>query len=290
MYFTSLITGVLGLGPAATISALVPDLHYFCGRGGKDVIPLWRNAEATQANLARGLLDALNPRLGEVTAEDLFAYCYALLTIPAFVEMFWEELTVPGPRVPVTCDRDLFRQAVCLGRKLIWLHTYGERFVPPRQSRGQVPQGRARARRGVPDTPDCYPEGFSYNEASQTLHVGEGEFSPVSKAVLDFSVSGLQVVHSWLSYRMKGGAGRSSSPLDEIRPTCWTAEMSGELLELLWVLEATVAMFPELKQTLEAVIAGETFRADELPQPTPDERKPPSEEEPAEHEQQELIS
>jgi hypothetical protein len=37
-------------------------------------------------------------------------------------------------------------------------------------------------------------------------------------------------------------------------------------------------MFPELKQTLEAVIAGETFRADELPQPTAAERKPPEEE------------
>ena len=78
---------------------------------------------------------------------------------------------------------------------------------------------------------------------------------------------------------MKGGAGRSSSPLDEIRPQRWTSEMSQELLELLWVLEATVAVFPELKQTLEAVIVGELFRAGELPQPTLDERKPPSNEE-----------
>ena len=78
---------------------------------------------------------------------------------------------------------------------------------------------------------------------------------------------------------MKDGAGRSSSPLDEIRPQKWTSEMTRELLELLWVLEATVEMFPALKQTLEAVIAGETFRADELPQPTAAERKPPEEEE-----------
>ncbi len=160
--------------------------------------------------------------------------------------------------------------------------------MPPRQRRGQVPQGRARARRGVPDTPDRYPERFSYNEASQTLQVGEGEFAPVPKAVLDFSVSGLQVVHSWLSYRMKDSAGRSSSPLDEIRRERWTTAMSGELLELIWVLEATVEIFPQLKQTLEAVIAGETFRAEELPQPTADERKPPSEET-SEHEQPELI-
>jgi len=55
--------------------------------------------------------------------------------------------------------------------------------------------------------------------------------------------------------------------------------MSRELLELLWVLEATVEMFPELKQTLEAVVAGEDFRADELPQPTALERQPPSQEE-----------
>ncbi len=288
LFLTSLITGVLGLGPAAIVSALVPDLHYFCGRGGKDVIPLWRDAGATQANLTGGLLDALNPRLGEVTAEDFFAYCYALLATPAFVETFSEELTVPGPRVPVTKDRNLFQQSARLGRRLIWLHTYGERFVPPRQRRGQVPQGRARARRGVPDTPDRYPERFSYNEASQTLQVGEGEFAPVPKAVLDFSVSGLQVVHSWLSYRMKDSAGRSSSPLDEIRRERWTTAMSGDLLELIWVLEATVEIFPQLKQTLEAVIAGETFRAEELPQPTADERKPPSEET-SEHEQPELI-
>jgi type ISP restriction-modification system protein/N-6 DNA methylase len=289
IYMTSLLTGVVGVGPANVVSACVPDLHHFRGSfGGKDVIPLWRDAEATQANLAGGLLDALNPRLGEVTAEDFFAYCYALLATPAFVETFSEELTMPGPRVPVTKDRNLFLQAARLGRRLIWLHTYGERFVPPRQRRGQVPQGRARARRGVPDPPDRYPERFSYNEASQTLHVGEGEFAPVPKAVLDFSVSGLQVVHSWLSYRMKDGAGRSSSPLDKIRPMRWTAEMSGELLEMLWVLEATVEMFPELEQTLESIIARETFGSDELPQPTADERKPPSEEI-SENEQPELI-
>ncbi|MGA3145554.1 MAG: type ISP restriction/modification enzyme [Verrucomicrobiota bacterium] len=289
VYFTALIAGVLGLGPAATISASVPDLHYFCGRGGKDVIPLWRDAEASQANVTGGLLDVLNPRLGNVTPEDFFAYCYALLATPDYVQTYSEELTVPGPRIPLTKDRTLFHQAAQLGCKLIWLHTYGERFVPARQRPGEVPQGSARSRRGVPDTAERYPEDFFYNEAAQVLRVGEGEFGPVSKAVWEFSVSGLQVVRSWLSYRMKGGAGRSSSPLDEIRPQRWTSEMSQELLELLWVLEATVAMFPELKQTLEAVIAGETFRADELPQPTVDERKPPSEEEPPEHEQQDLI-
>lgn len=224
------------------------------------------------------MLAALNPQLGEVTAEDFFAYCYALLATPAYVETFSEELTVPGPRVPVTRNRKLFQQAVALGRNLIWLHTYGERFIPPRQHRGEIPKAKASYKKPVSVKADEYPEDFSCNDSSQVLRVGDGEFASVPKAVWEFSVSGLRVVHSWLSYRMKDGYGRSSSPLDEIRPQNWTAEMSRELLELLWVLEATVEKFPELEKTLASIVAGETFRADELPSPTAAERKPPSEE------------
>ena len=44
---------------------------------------------------------------------------------------------------------------------------------------------------------------------------------------------------------MKSRSGRKSSPLDEIRPAGWTAALTTELLELLWVLEATVAVQPE---------------------------------------------
>jgi hypothetical protein len=277
IYLTSFLTEVLGNGPAAIASAFVPDLHHFRGSfGGKHIIPLWRDPAHTQANITGGLLEAVLPNLGPTTAEDLFAYSYALLATPAFVQTFWNELSIPGPRVPVTKSRDLFQQATRLGRKLIWLHTYGERFVPARQRSSEVPQGGARARRGVPDSPDRYPEEFSYDETSKILHVGDGEFSGVSKAVWDFEVSGLQVVYSWLSYRMKDGAGRSSSPLDEIRPPRWTDEMSRELLELLWVLEASVEIFPELERTLGAIVAGETFRADELPSPIAQQRKPPT--------------
>jgi hypothetical protein len=278
IYLASHLAGVLGIGPASKATANVPDLHYFCGRGGKDVIPLWRDAAASQANVTGGLIAALNTSLGNITPEDFFAYCYALLATPAYVETYSEELTVPGPRIPITKDRALFQPAAQLGRKLIWLHTYGERFVPVGQRPGEVPQGSARSIRGVPDTAAGYPEEFSYNEATQTLRVGAGEFGPVTKAVFEFGISGLQVVRSWLNYRMKDGAGRSTSPLDEIRPQQWTMGMTDELLQLLWVLEATIEMFPALKQTLETVIAGETFRADELPQPTAAERKPPEEE------------
>ena len=88
-------------------------------------------------------------------------------------------------------------------------------------------------------------------------------------------MSGLKVVQSWLGYRMKKRAGKKSSPLDDIRPERWTARMSDELLELLWVLESTLAMEPELEMALDKIVAGPCFTAAELPTPKPEERKAP---------------
>ena len=55
--------------------------------------------------------------------------------------------------------------------------------------------------------------------------------------------------------------------------------MSDEFLELLWVLEATLAMEPELEGALDTVVASPCFTAAELPTPEPSERKPPGSEE-----------
>ena len=251
----------------------MPDLHHFSGRGGKDAIPLWRNAAATQPNVTGGLLDALSEEYGaSVGPEDLFAYAYAVLGSPAYTESFSEELSIPGPRLPITKDNALFRRAVELGRWLIGLHTYGERFG------GSVPRGTARIKKAIPDTPDGYPEEYSYDEENRTLKVGSGEIRPVSAEVYGYNVSGLEVVKSWLGYRKKNPTGRKSSPLDEIRPERWTGEMTRELLELLWVLEATVEKEPEFEELLAEITSSEVFTADELPEPTEEERKPPKQE------------
>ncbi len=288
IYMTSLLGDVLGLGSAATACAFVPDLHHFSGRGGKDVIPLYRNAEATQPNITHDLLPTLVRELGtEVSAEDFLCYVYAILASPFYVERFSEELLEPGPRIPITKDPNLFRHAVELGRELLRLHTFGERFVPVGQMRGKVPQGRARCVRGVPTTREGYPEEFSHESTPQLLHIGAGEFSPISDAVWNFSISRLSVLQSWLNYRMKSGAGRQSSPLDKIRPEQWTASMTQELLELIWVLEATVEMFPQAEELLNRVLETSTFQVSELPQPTEEERRPLMDQE-DESDQQEL--
>ena len=94
-------------------------------------------------------------------------------------------------------------------------------------------------------------------------------------AVYAFEVSGLKVVQSWLKYRMKKSAGRKSSLLDHIRPAYWTSQFTTELLELLWMLEETMAIYPEQEILLKAVIGGDCFQADELPTVPAEMRKPP---------------
>ncbi len=66
-------------------------------------------------------------------------------------------LKLPAPRVPLTKDGATFAEAAALGRKLIWLHTYAERFRG--EDRGdEVPPGKATTIKGVSDDPTNYPE------------------------------------------------------------------------------------------------------------------------------------
>ncbi len=278
LFMTSFLSGLLGSGPAAIATHLVPDMDHFRGSfGAKHVVPLWRDAACALPNITAGLIGLIGDAYDRtVTPEELFAYCYAMLSAPGYVEAFAEELEVPGPRVPITKDAGLFARAVTLGCELVWLHTHAERFVPEGTRVGQVPQGAARAVGPVGGTAESYPTGFVYDEGTQELHVGDGVFAPVSPAVFGFSVSGLHVVGSWLGYRMKDGAGRRSSPLDAIHTEVWPAAFTEELLRLLWILERTVTLAPELDATLAAVTDGPVFRVDELPAPSDEERLPPA--------------
>ena len=277
VYLTSLFSQALGSGPALTSSALIPDLDHFRGSyGAKAAIPLYRTADASQANILPGLLEPLGAAYQRpVTPEDFLAYLYGVLAHPAVTARFTKELESRELRVPITRDAELFERVRGAGAHLLWLHTYGERFIPEGKPRGKIPPGAAKCTVAVPGDADGYPETFAYNDETATLHVGAGEFAPVAPDVYAFEVSGLKVVQSWLKYRMKTGAGRKSSPLDHIRPERWTSQFTTELLELLWVLEETLAVYPQQAELLEAVIAGDCFPADELPEAPEEMRKPP---------------
>ena len=275
------------VGPSVVATSMIPDFNAFNNRLGM-ATPLYRDAAGKQPNILPGLLDLLakkwhghlarNSRAGtpcHITPEDFLAYVYGVLAQPAFTERFADELGTRELRVPLTKDAALFAKVRDVGAKLLWLHTYGERYVPKGKHKGQVPKAAAKCKKAVPGDEAGYPDQYDYNEATKTLHVGAGEFAPVAPEVYAFEVSGLKVVQSWLGYRMKNPKGKKSSPLDDINPTLWPPEFTTELLELLWVLEATLAEYPAQAELLSAVVKGPCFGADELPDVPDHMRKPP---------------
>lgn len=162
--------------------------------------------------------------------------------------------------MPLTRSASLFVEAVRIRQRLLWLPTFAERFTSRDRPRGRIPHGRARSTHGVPDGPDRYPDSFDWVDGPTgdgTLIVGDGAFAPVARAVYEFEVSGLKVVQSWLNYRMRRPRNvRRSSPLDDIRAQHWTAVSTGELLNVLWILEATLATYPAQRRLLERITEG----------------------------------
>lgn len=269
IFFTTLLKNPVAEGPAVTCSAEIPDLHHFRGSfGGKGVIPLYRDEKLTVPNITKGLLTELSGQLGiEVTGVQLAAYVMSIVGCQDYTRRFWNELETPGPRVPITRRPDLFLRAVALGEELIWLETFAQRYQA--DNRGdEVPAGMAKNLAAVSASKEDYPETFAYDAGKSELRVGSGRFGPVSEAVWSYEVSGLKILDSWLGYRMKERGGKSSSDLDNIRPSHWSPKMTDDLLELLWTLERVVALEPSLIESLDAIAGAACFAADDLPTPT----------------------
>lgn len=221
-------------GPSVSFTCLVPDLHHYAGRGGR-VFPLWSDRAATTPNIKPTLLSALAALYGAtVTASDALAYIAAVAAQPAYIERFRRDLVQPGLRIPFTSEPALFAEAAELGREVIWLHTFGERFAdceagrpdgPPRLPAGAAPMIPKDG--AIPNDPDRMPEVIDYDAGRHRLFVGRGHIDNVPQAVWDYEVSGKQVLVQWFSYRRRDrsrpviGDRRAPSPLDKIQPPGW---------------------------------------------------------------------
>lgn len=282
IFLVSAMSAEMSTGPCMTVTESLPDLHYFNGRGGKDIIPLYRDSAATRPNIAQGLPKVLAKKLGITTPspEEIAAYVYALLSAPRYQERFIEELKTPGPRLPITADESLWDEAVAIGQELLWLHTYAERFRDNDNERGNyVPLvdgiGWNHPVLQMPQTL----KDICYDNATQTLHVGDGRIGGVRQDVWRYSVSGMPVVKKWLGYRTANGTGRAASsinPLDKIRPGTWPDEWNDELLDLIRVLTITMDKQAAQGDLLDRICDGPLIAASDFPQPKQAERKPPT--------------
>lgn len=259
-----------GKGPAATFTGLVPDKHHFKGSFGGRAFPLWSDAASVHPNLRPTLLAYLAKAHGRaVDAKELLAYIAAVTAHPGYGQRFDQDLATPGLRIPLTTDAATFAEAVGLGRRVVWLHTFGERFAdaaadrppgPPRLAVGrrpQVPKGGA-----IPLDAAGMPDVMSYDTSLQRLHIGSGFIEPVPPAVWRYAVSGKQVLVQWFSGRRKHrekpliGDRRPPSPLGDIQPDCWLAEYTTELLNVLNVLGGLVDLEPAQAELLQLICSG----------------------------------
>ncbi|MEX2176310.1 MAG: type ISP restriction/modification enzyme [Pirellulaceae bacterium] len=262
-------------GPALTFTALIPDLHHYAGRGGR-AIPLWGNAAATVSNVAPGLLQLLAKKYRRpVRSEDLLAYIAAVAANPAYTKRFKSDLVQPGLRIPITASAKRFFAAVELGETIIWLHTFGERFIDPRKRRPSSPP-RLPVKEG-PRIPaagaiagDAMPDSIEYDATRQRLLVGKGYIERVTPAMWAFEVSGKQVLTQWFSYRKANrerpiiGDRRPPSKLGDIQPDRWLSEYTSELLSVLHVLGWLVRLEPDQAKLLDQICSGPTIPAAEL--------------------------
>lgn len=67
------------------------------------------------------------------------AYIAAVAAHPTYTAKFQEDLSTPGLRIPLTADANLFAEAVELGRRVLWLHTFGERMIDAKHGRPAGP-------------------------------------------------------------------------------------------------------------------------------------------------------
>jgi predicted helicase len=260
-------------GPAVTFSAAIPDLDHYKGSFGGRAFPLWRDAAATAPNLEPQLLEQLSAKYGSpVAAEEFLAYIAAVAANPAYTARFEKDLAQPGLRIPLTEHATLFARAIEIGRRVIWVHTFGERYAdakanrppgPPRLPKVHAP--RIPRDGAIPGDPDSMPDEIQYDEGKKRLMIGKGYIENVRAPVWQYEVSGKRVLTQWFSYRKKNrerpiiGDRRPPSKLGDIQPDHWLAEYTTELLNVLHVLGLLVEMEPAQAQLLKEICDGPTI-------------------------------
>ena len=274
VHITALTRSAPISGPSVTLTGLIPDYDHYKGSFSGRVFPLWRDAAATIPNIKPELLAHLSVSYGSTIApEDVMAYIAGVMAHPGFTARFQADLVRPGLRLPLTIDAALFAEAAAIGREVVWLHCYGERFAdadaekpenrrpagPPRMAKGTGPTIPKDGM--IPGAPEPLPDTMDYDPAKKRLRIGKGHIDNVPQGVWDYEVSGKNVLRQWFSYRRRDrtrpiiGDRRPPSPLDKIQPDHWLDDYTTDLMNLLHVLGRLVALEPAQADLLERICA-----------------------------------
>lgn len=258
----------LQTGPALLFTALIPDMHYFNGNGGR-ILPLL-HADHTP-NITPGLQSHLANSYGlpEVSPDDLLAYIAAVTAHPAFTERYADDLNSLGVRIPLTADRALWQEALRIGRHIVWASTLGTRCIDaadgrPAGTSSQWTQIHPQITYARRVDPGGLPSTAIYDPEREHLVIGGGIFTGVTPRMRDYTTGGRNVLDSWLGYRSDRTAGKVTSELDHERPEHWEPQWSRELIEVLAVLHHLTALEAQQAELLGRVVAAPLIDVREL--------------------------
>ncbi len=174
-----------------------------------------------------------------------------------------------GARIPLTRDSALWAEVVEVGRRTIWIHTYGRRFA----SHHRDSSSDSTPRLPLAVRPECdgeigedagLPESSSYDATTRILTVGTGSIRNVAPEVWEYRIGGVQVIRKWFSFRRFTPDVERQTPLNDILPPTWTSEWTLDLLELINALGLLVALEPRQARLLDAVSSGPLITTDDL--------------------------
>lgn len=148
--------------------------------------------------------------------EDIFYYTYAIFHCSGYRKRYAEQLKIDFPRLPLTSNKELFRQLISKGNELVNLHLFGEnpfdktKTIFDDKNKWSVKTGGTRH----DDIDDWKVTDIRFDEIDKRVYVNPGQyFEGVEKEVWNFFIGSYQVCEKWLKDRKKSGRSLSKDEL-----------------------------------------------------------------------------
>jgi predicted helicase len=181
-------------------------------------------------NIAPKFIARLEQSLGYTPApEAIFHYIYAILNSPIYCSRYAEFLKGDFPRIPITCNVNLFCQLGELGEQLVNLHLMKSPILNQTSSLFINNGGGCIVDAGHP----------KYENGKVVINKQKDGFMDVPEAVWNFHVGGYQVCHKWLKDRK----GRTLSQ-DDIEHYQKIVVALGQSIDLMAKIDAAIPNWP----------------------------------------------
>ncbi len=117
--------------------------------------------------------------------EDIFHYMYAIFHSPTYRQRYAEFLKIDFPRLPLTSDKELFKQLAKLGKQLVTIHLM----------EADIETGS-----GYPIEGDNQVDKITYKD--EKVYINKTQyFDNVKENIWQFHIGGYQVCQKWLRDR-----------------------------------------------------------------------------------------